>query len=215
MNSLVYLRRMIINQKPARVDYTVGNTTKSIYYERAGFEGTHDEVTTKLREVLESESVEIVTSSELNPATSKRVFAPQAICSALANYTFGAEMRASLLSFAMRLPPLVVRLYPMQRYAFQDNSAYMKMHMLFQQNGVLRMQNYISQAENTKDESVRLRVMMATYILGLIAPLNAAGGAAAGGQAATGQQRVERTQSSPVKKKVSMLSKLINRIRGL
>ena len=143
MNSLVYIRRMIVSKKPARVDYTVGNTTKSIYYERSGFEGTHDEVVTKLREIFESKSVEVISSTDFNPMSSKRVFAPQAISSALSGYTFNAEMRATLLSFAMRLPPLIVRLYPMQRYAFQDNSTYMKMHMLYQQNGSLRMQNFV------------------------------------------------------------------------
>jgi len=207
MNSLVYLRRMIVSQKPARVDYTVGNTTKSIYYERAGFEGTHDEVVTKLREIFESKSVEVISISDFNPMTSKRVFAPQAISSALSGYSFNAEMRATLLSFAMRLPPLIVRLYPMQRYAFQDNSTYMKMHMLYQQNGSLRMQNFVSQAENTRDEIIRLRVLMATYILGLIAPLSNP----------TATQRVKQPQNTGARrnKKVSMLSRIINRIRGL
>jgi len=208
MNSLVYLRRMIINQQPARIDYTVGNETKSQYYERAGFEGSHDDVVKNLREILESKSVEVVTSDDLNPMTNKRVFAPQAIASMLAGYTFDAEMRAGLLSFTMRLPPLVVRLYPMQRYAFQDNSAYMKMHMQYQHNGVLRMQNYISQAENTRDEMVRLRVLMATYILGLIAPLNAA----SKNQLSTQQVQV---QPEGRKKKAGLLARIINRIRGL
>lgn len=210
MNSLVYLRRMIVSQKPARVDYTVGSTTKSIYYERAGFEGTHDEVSRKLREIFESRSVEVITSSDFNPMSNKRVFAPQAIASALAGYTFNAEMRASLLSFAMRLPPLIVRLYPMQRYAFQDNSTYMKMHMLYQHNGSLRMQGFISQAENTRDEMVRLRVLMATYILGLIAPLNSGGNS----HTATREMRAHNPDARRGKK-VSILSRIINRIRGL
>jgi len=210
MNSLVYLRRMIINQKPARVDYTVGTATKSIYYERAGFEGSYDEVTTKLREIFESDSVNVIATTDFNPMSSKRIFAPQAIAAALAGYTFNAEIRASLLSFVMRLPPLVVRLYPMQRYAFQDNSTYMKMHMLYQQNGVLRMQNYISQAENSRDEMIRLRVMMATYILGLIAPLNSSAQKNLKTQQLA-SQKAEKRKSG----KVSMLSRIINRIRGL
>jgi len=210
MNSLVYLRRMIINQKPARVDYTVGTTTESIYYERAGFEGSYDEVTTKIRAIFESDSVNIVSTTDFNPMSTKRVFAPQAIAAALAGYTFNAEVRASLLSFVMRLPPLVVRLYPMQRYAFQDNSSYMKMHMLYQQNGVLRMQNYISQAENSRDEMIRLRVMMATYILGLIAPLNSSAQKNLKTQQLSTQKAAKRKSG-----KVSMLSRIINRIRGL
>jgi len=199
---------MIINQKSARIDYLVGNETKSQYYERAGFEGSHDDVVKNLRDILESKSVEVVTSDDLNPMSNKRVFAPQAIASMLAGYTFDAEMRAGLLSFTMRLPPLVVRLYPMQRYAFQDNSAYMKMHMQYQHNGVLRMQNYISQAESTRDEMVRLRVLMATYILGLIAPLNAAG---------KNHIRTQQVQAQPEgrKKKAGLLARIINRIRGL
>jgi len=208
MNSLVYLRRMIINQKPARIDYVVNNETKSLYYERAGFEGSHDEVAKKLRTILESKSVNVVTSSDLNPMTNQRVFAPQAIASMLAGYTFNAEMRAALLSFTMRLPPLVVRLYPMQRYAFQDNSAYMKMHMQYQHNGVLRMQNYISQAENTRDEMVRLRVMMATYMLGLIAPISS------GAKSHISTQKIQ-TKASTRKKKQGILARIINRIRGL
>jgi len=211
MNSLVYLRRMIVSQKPARVDYTVGSTTKSIYYERSGFEGTHDEVSRKLREIFESRSVEVITSSDFNPMSNKRVFAPQAIASALAGYTFNAEMRASLLSFAMRLPPLIVRLYPMQRYAFQDNSTYMKMHMMYQHNGSLRMQSFISQAENTRDEMIRLRVLMATYILGLIAPLNSTGG---NSHTATREMRAHNPDGRRGKK-VSILSRIISRIRGL
>jgi len=208
MNSLVYLRRMIINQKPTRIDYTVGNETKSQYYERAGFEGSHDEVAKNLRDILESKSINVVTSDDMNPMSSKRVFAPQAIASMLAGYTFDAEMRAALLSFTMRLPPLIVRLYPMQRYAFQDNSAYMKMHMQYQHNGMLRMQNYISQAENTRDEMVRLRVLMATYILGLIAPLNA------GSKNHISTQQVQ-VQPVAKKKKAGLLARIINRIRGL
>jgi len=208
MNSLVKLRRMIISQKPARLDYTVGNETKSLFYDRTGFEGSHNEVTQKLREVIESKSVNVVTSDDLNPMSSKRVFAPQAISSMLAGYTFNAEMRAALLSFTMRLPPLVVRLYPMQRYAFQDNSAYMKMHMQYQHNGVLRMQAYIAQAENTRDEIVRLRVMMATYILGLIAPLNAST------QSQLQTQKI-RSRSASKNKKPGILARIIKRIRGL
>jgi len=199
---------MIINQKPARIDYTVENETKSLYYERAGFEGSHEEVAQKLRDILESKSVNVVTSDDLNPMSSQRVFAPQAIASMLAGYTFNAEMRAALLSFTMRLPPLVVRLYPMQRYAFQDNSAYMKMHMQYQHNGMLRMQSYIAQAENTRDEMVRLRVMMATYVLGLIAPLNAS---------ATSQLQTQkiRPRTEQKNKKPGILARIINRIRGL
>jgi len=208
MNSLVYLRRMIINQKPARIDYTVGNETKSQYYERAGFEGSGDEVTRNLRDILESKSVNVVTSDDLNPMTNKRVFAPQAIASMLAGYTFNAEMRAALLSFTMRLPPLIVRLYPMQRYAFQDNSAYMKMHMQYQHNGMLRMQNYVSQAESSRDEMVRLRVLMATYILGLIAPLSG------GTKSHISTQKIP-TQPEGRKKKAGILARIINRIRGL
>ena len=208
MNSLVYLRRMIINQKPARIDYTVGNETKSQYYERSGFEGSHDEVVKNLRDIVESKSVKVVTSDDMNPMSSQRVFAPQAIASMLAGYTFDAELRAGLLSFTMRLPPLIVRLFPMQRYAFQDNSAYMKMHMQYQHNGMLRMQNYIAQAENTRDEMVRLRVLMATYILGLIGPLNA------GSRNHTMTQQVQM-QPTAKKKKSGMLARIINRIRGL
>jgi len=211
MYSLVYLRRMIINQKPARVDYTVGSETNSIYYERAGFEGSYDEVTTQLRDIFESDNVNVITTSDFNPLSSKRIFAPQAISAALAGYTFNAETRASLLSFVMRLPPLVVRLYPMQRYAFQDNSAYMKMHMMYQQNGVLRMQNYISQSENSRDEMIRLRVMMATYILGLIAPLNSSAQQKSIRTQQINTQRDEKKKSG----KVSILTRLINRIRGL
>ncbi|EAU54098.1 hypothetical protein [Mariprofundus ferrooxydans] len=211
MNSLVYLRRMIINQKPARLDYTKGSVTKSIYYERAGFEGSHNEVAQKLREVFEADSVNVVTSTDFNPLTSKRIFAPQAISSALAGYTFNAEMRASLLSFTMRLPPLIVRLYPMQRYAFQDNSAYMKMHMQYQHNGSFRMQSYVSQAENTRDEIVRLRVMMATYILGLIAPMNAPRNE----NHQVTQSMLQRNAPQSRKRKTSILSRIIDRIRGL
>jgi len=199
---------MIINQKPARIDYTVGNETKSLYYERAGFEGSHEEVAQKLRDILESKSVNVVTSDDLNPMSSQRVFAPQAIASMLAGYTFNAEMRAALLSFTMRLPPLVVRLYPMQRYAFQDNSAYMKMHMQYQHNGVLRMQSYIAQAENTRDEMVRLRVMMATYVLGLIAPLS-------GSTKSHLQTQKIQTKAAARNKKPGILARIINRIRGL
>jgi len=172
MKSLVYLRRMIINQKPARLDYTKGSVTKSIYYDRAGFECSPGDATQKLREIFEADLVNVITGPDMDPLTGRRVFAPQAVSSALANYVLGAETRALLLSFIMRLPPLIVRLYPMHRYGFQDNSVYMKMHMQYQHNGSLRMQNYISQAVNTQDEIVRLRVMMATYILGLIAPLD-------------------------------------------
>jgi len=199
---------MIINQKPARIDYTVGNETKSLYYERAGFEGSHDEIAQKLRDILESKSVNVVTSDDLNPMSSQRVFAPQAISSMLAGYTFNAEMRAALLSFTMRLPPLVVRLYPMQRYAFQDNSAYMKMHMQYQHNGVLRMQSYIAQSENTRDEMVRLRVMMATYVLGLIAPLS-------GSTKSNLQTQKIQTKATARNKKPGILARIINRIRGL
>ena len=208
MNSLVYLRRMIINQKPARIDYTVYNKTKSQYYERAGFEGSHDEVAKNLRDILESKSVKVVTSDDVSPMSNQRVFAPKAIASMLSGYTFDAEMRAALLSFTMRLPPLIVRLYPMQRYAFQDNSAYMKMHMQYQHDGMLRMQNYISQAENARDEMARLRVLTATYFLCLIAPLNAVT------KTHISTQQVQ-VHSRNNKKKVSLLSRIINRIRGL
>jgi len=210
MNSLVYLRRMIINQKPARVDYRSGSKTGSIHYERSGFEGGYDEVVTKLREIFEADEVNVVTEGHFTPLSSKRVFAPQAISAALAGYTFSADMRATLLSFTMRLPPLIVRLYPMQRYAFQDNSAYMKMHMQYQQNGMLRMQNYISQSENSRDEMIRLRVMMATYILGLIAPLNSGSS-----QGNVKTQQGSSSAPAPGRKKVSILSRIINRIRGL
>lgn len=208
MNSLVYLRRMIINQKPARIDYSVGTRSGSLYYERAGFDGSYDEVVSKLREIFESDEVSVVTDAPFTPGGTNRVFAPQAISAALAGYTFTADMRAALLSFTMRLPPLIVRLYPMQRYAFQDNSAYMKMHMQYQQNGMLRMQNYISQAENARDEMIRLRVMMATYILGLIAPLNSG--------SSQGNLKTQQVRSNPkTGKRVSILSRIINRIRGL
>ncbi len=211
MNSLVFLRRMIISQQPSRVDYTVGNQAKSIYYDRAGFVGTPNEVAQNLRDIFKSETVSVVANIDLSEFTDKgRIFAPQAVSSALAGYKFDAETRAVLLSFTMRLPPLMVRLFPMQRYAFQDNTSYMKMHTQFQHNGVFRMQHYISQAENSLDEIVRLRVMMATYILGLIAPLSKKTDTA---------QSVSRNDSqgapSAKGKKVGLLSKIINRIRGL
>ncbi len=214
MNSLVYLRRMIISQKPSRIDYRVGDEIKSMYYERSGFDGTLDEVTQALRDIFQSDSVSVVACTDFNPLTTSRIFAPQAIASALAGFKFDAETRAVLLSFTMRLPPLMVRLFPMQRYHFQDNAAYMKMHMQFEHNGVFRMQEYISQADNSLDEIVRLRVMIATYILGLIAPSKQAKK-----QDHNATQQVltphARKESSEKSKKVSLLSRIIRRIRGL
>lgn len=214
MNSLVFLRRMIISQQPARVDYTVGNQTKSIYYDRSGFAGSALDVAQNLREIFKSASVTVINNVDFSNADKTRIFAPQAISSALAGYKFDAETRAVLLSFTMRLPPLMVRLFPMNRYAFQDNAAYMKMHMQFQHNGVFRMQHYISQADNSLDELVRLRVMMATYILGLIAPLSKRSE-----KSHNATQRVYGNRSQPTPsargKKVGLLSKIINRIRGL
>ncbi|MDQ6997911.1 MAG: hypothetical protein Q9M17_04285 [Mariprofundus sp.] len=214
MNTLVFLRRMIISQQPARVDYTVSNQTKSIYYDRSGFVGTPIEVAQALREIFKSRAVSVINDVDFSSVGTLRIFAPQAISSALAGYKFDAETRAVLLSFTMRLPPLMVRLFPMNRYAFQDNASYMKMHMQFQHNGVFRMQHYISQADNSLDEIVRLRVMMATYILGLIAPLSKQSE-----KSHNATQRVygNKTQKTPTTrgKKVSLLSKIIMRIRGL
>ncbi len=213
MNSLVFLRRMIISQKPSRIDYAVGQDVKSIYYERSGFEGSLDEVVQALRDILQSDSVSIVTCSDFNPLSTSRIFAPQAICSALAGYKFDAETRAVLLSFTMRLPPLLVRLFPLQRYNFQDNAAYMKMHMQFQHDGIFRMQQYIAQADNSFDEIVRLRVMVATYILGLIAPSKKNEEQSHNmTQQLTNQPHQQASQKS---KKVSLLSRIIRRIRGL
>ena len=209
MNSLVHLRRMIINQKPARIDYTIDGQTESQYYDRAGFEGSHNEVTRNLRRILEADTVEVTALSDLRSRGSQRVFAPQAVSAALAGYAFTAEMRAGLLSFTMRLPPLIVRLFPLQRYAFQDNGAYMKMHMEYQHNGVIRMQNYIAQAESYRDEVVRLRVMVCTYLLGLIAPLNPSGS-----RSHTKTQKIQ-TSTAGKPKKAGILARIINRIRGL
>lgn len=212
MNSLVFLRRMIISQKPSRIDYSVGNETKSMYYDRSGFDGSANEVTQALRDIFQSDSVEVVSSDDFNPMSNSRIFAPQAISSALAGYKLDAETRAVLLSFAMRLPPLIVRLFPMQRYHFQDNSSYMKMHMQFQHRGVFRMQKYISQANNSLDEMVRLRVMIATYSLGLIAPITKRDEKNHG----MTQQIVDQKPGSSAKsKKISLLSRIIRRIRGI
>jgi len=204
MNSLIYLRRMIVGQKSVRLDYRVGSDTGSLNYERAGFEGTQQEVVKKLRDVFRADAVKVTPFS--NPATIRhRVFAPLAISLALSNHTFDAGSRASLLSFVMRLPPLIVRLYPMQRYGFRDNAAYMKMHMLYQHNGSLRMQTYISQAGSSHEEMTRLRVMVATYILGLIAPLSIEKKASPGGQQGVAKKL----------KKASILARIIRRVRGL
>jgi len=205
---------MIISQQPARVDYTVGNQTKSIYYDRSGFAGTALDVAQGLRDIFKSASVTVVNNVDFDGVNKTRIFAPQAISSALAGYKFDAETRAVLLSFTMRLPPLMVRLFPMNRYAFQDNAAYMKMHMQFQHNGVFRMQHYISQADNSLDEVVRLRVMVATYILGLIAPLSKKSEKS---HHATQRVYGNKSQSTPSArgKKIGLLSKIINRIRGL
>jgi len=212
MNSLVFLRRMIISQKPSRIDYTVGNETKSMYYDRAGFDGNANEVTQALRDIFQSESVTVVNNNDFNPMSKSRIFAPQAISSALAGYKFNAEMRAVLLSFTMRLPPLLVRLFPMQRYHFQDNASYMKMHMQFQQKGVFRMQNYISQANNSLDEMVRLRVMIAAYTLGLIAPITNRNEKSHG---MTQQIVDQKPRASAKSNKISLLSRIIRRIRGI
>lgn len=221
MKSLVLLRRMIINQKPARVDYRIGATKKSIYYDRAGFEGNGETVVTKLREIFEAESVQIASGPDLPPSlTEDRVFAPKAISAALANYQFSAEVRALLLSFAMRMPPLIVRLYPMQRYAFQDYGSYVQMHKSYQRNGSLKMQNFLSQAEGGHEEAVRLRVMMATYLLGLIAPLKS-DTSTAQASSTDDSRRPDRAQPAANRSmvsrssRVSVLSRIINRIRGL
>jgi hypothetical protein len=206
MNSLIYLRRMIVGQKSVRLDYRIGKNTGSLNYERAGFEGTQQEVVKKLRDVFRADAVKVTPYS--NPAVIRhRVFAPLAISLALGNHVFDPTARASLLSFVMRLPPLIVRLYPMQRYGFRENAAYMKMHMLFQHNGSLRMQTYISQAGNSHEEMIRLRVMVATYTLGLIAPLNREQKQSSVGQA---QQEGRRKL-----KKASILARIIRRVRGL
>lgn len=211
MNSLVFLRRMIISQKPSRIDYKVGNQTKTIYYDRAGFNGTNAEITQALREIFQSDAV-TVSHEASQPKGTSRIFAPLAISSALNGYKFDAETRAVMLSFTMRLPPLIVRQFPMQRYAFQDNSSYMKMHMQYQQAGVFRMQTYISQANNSLDEIVRLRVMIATYVLGLIAPVAKP---TEKSHTETQRTRQQNAKNSPRNKKVGLLSRIISRIRGL
>ncbi|MDX8405237.1 MAG: hypothetical protein R8K50_03710 [Mariprofundus sp.] len=205
MNTIVYLRRMIINQKPARLDYTTNSSTKSIYYERLGFAGTPDEISRTLREVFAADKIKVISDADLTPASSNRIFAPKAISYALSGYTFDAASRARLLGFTMRLPPLSVRLFPLQRYAFQDTSAYLEMHQQYQRNGFIRMQQYLAQAENRHNEVVRLRVMMATYILGLITPLTAS---------AKDNLKTQRIQQLR-QKKTSILRRIIDKVRGL
>jgi len=165
---------MILDQKPARLDYTKGSETKSIYYDRDGFEGSDQEVAEKLRAVFESDSVDVVAGADIKPLTDKRVFAPKAISLALDGYSIDAGLRARLKDFAETLPPLMVRFHSMQQHGFHDNGHYMKMHMKFLKSNSFNMREYLSEAENTHDETVRLRVLMATYTLGLIAPLNTA-----------------------------------------
>ncbi|ATX81824.1 hypothetical protein Ga0123462_0955 [Mariprofundus ferrinatatus] len=226
MNSLIPLRRMIIQQKPARVDYRFGSETNSLFYDRSGFAGNHDDVVHKLREILASDSVKVSSGINCAPVTEQRTFAPQAVADALRGFSFSAELRAALLSFAMRMPPLIVRLYPMQRYAFADHPTYINMHRSYQQNGSLKIQDFISQADHEFDEASRLRVMIATYLLGLIAPLKVE---------STTERRMSRpapersnstrseagrteTPSREVvnrNSRVSILSRIIDRIRGL
>ena len=172
MDALILLRQMIIDQQEARIDYHIGPHANSLYYNAEGFEGEHDEVVSRLRDILVSDKVSIATSIHSKPITDARLPAVQAVASALNGFQCDAKMRLALIQFAKRLPPLLVRLFPMHRYGFQDNSAYMKMHAIYERDGVLHVAQYLDAADSRDDEMVRLRVIMATYLLGLIAPLD-------------------------------------------
>lgn len=171
MDSLECLRRMIIDQKPARLDFQTGISRHSLFYKRPGFAGSHQQVTEGIRQLFPADIASLAHINDDEATASQHVFAPQAIATALAGYAIDERLRTLLLQFAGQLPPLSVKLYPMQRYAFQDNAAYIKMHQQYQRDGILDMHNYISEADSPAEESIRLRVMMATYTLGLVAPV--------------------------------------------
>jgi len=162
---------MILAQKPARLDYRAGSARNSIYYDRAGFEGNDSEVAEKLRAVFESDAVDVESGTGIKLLSSQRVSAPQALSLALNDYMIDAGLRAKLKSFAKTMPPLHVHTFPLHRYGFHENARYLKIRMQYQQYGSFSMQDYLLLADDTKDEIVRLRVLMALYTLGLITPL--------------------------------------------
>jgi len=162
-----------MNQKPVRLDYTTNSTTKSLYYERSGFAGTPSDVAQSLRGVIAADAVKVIQLNHLSDVSDERTDAPKSVCQALCGYAFNSTFRGRILDFIKRLPPLSVRLFPLHHYAFKDNKSYLGMYHQFEQKGFIRMDLYISEAGSASEEQVRFRVMMATYILGLISPLTA------------------------------------------
>lgn len=173
MDSLECLRSMIIEQRPARLDYQTGTSRHNLHYNRSGFAGTHQEITGSLRQLFRANRVELVHTDDNETTGPSHVFAPQALSLALAGYSIDEQLRSSLLQFARQLPALSVSLYPMQRYAFQDNAAYIKMHQQYEQDGAFDMHTYITGSDSPAEEAIRLRVMIATYALGLVSPVSA------------------------------------------
>lgn len=198
MQHLVAFRRAILERDNVRIAYTNQDNNGMLQYGRTGFLGEKEIVIRQLRDIFCTDSVNVSKFMAGDHGQQPSVPAVAAIIQSLNGFQMDEQAQLRLIHFLRRLPPIVVKLAPLNRAGFDDFSVYIHLHRLMLLNGKCDMASFVLEEGEPSEQIRRLRVFLACFCLGLIAPLK---GAARG--------------TSSYTKNMSALQRIIQRVRGL
>lgn len=198
MQHLVTFRRALLERNSVRISYAGQSSTETLQYDRAGFYGEREIVVRQLREIYGTDDLNVAKFMSGDQGLRPTIPVVTAIIQSLDDFHVGEQMKLQIRQFLRRLPPIMVKLAPLNRMGFKDFPAYEHLHQQAANNGTCDMAAFVNEAEEEPEQQRRLRVFLACFFLGLIATKKQ------GVPADTGQT-----------KHSSKLQRIMRRIRGL
>lgn len=171
MHNLDAFRQIILERKSVRISYASQGRTEMLRYDHAGFHGEKGVVIRQLREIYRADDIHIAKflpgkQNLLRPIPT--VPAVAGIIKALNDFHVDEQTQERIKPFLHQLPPVNVKLVPLNRAGFKDFTSYLNLHQQMTQSGPCDMNAFIKEAGDETEEQRRFRVFLACYLLGLI-----------------------------------------------
>lgn len=170
MQHLVSFRRALLERNSVKFNYLSHGNNGTIQYDRSGFFGEEAMVIRQLREIFCADDLNVTKFLDGDHSRRTNIPVVNAVIHSLNGFQIDEETQTRLMRLIRRLPPLIVKLAPLNRVGFEDFRPYMRLHQLMIANEKCDMAAYINEVPEGPERLRRIRVFLACFCLGLIAP---------------------------------------------
>lgn len=170
MQHLIAFRRALLERNSVRIQYSGQDSEGMLQYDRSGFFGEEAMVIRQLREIYCADDLNVSKFMDGDHSLHTNVPVVTAIIHSLNGFQIDEKTQSRLMDLIRRMPPLIVKLAPLNRVGFEDYTPYIRLHQKMILNEKCDMAAFINEATEEHERLRRIRVFIACFCLGLIAP---------------------------------------------